>query len=142
MFGFLLSRLKFPSDLPPGSGGGGGSSLIKTSIELGSSSDPLQAQTQVTPVKSKFKIVMDSSSILPSKAPSRVVEMFDKGVMTSQLPEQWSLMSSGSGESRRISVGAISPPGNSPPPALSAGIPDLLPTCVVRHGVEYASNPW
>lgn len=74
--------------------------------------------------------------------------MSDKAVMTSsQLPEQWPLVNSGS-EGRRISVGrdisvgATSPPGNSSPPAptLSGGVPDLLPTCIVRHGPEYASN--
>lgn len=77
----------------------------------------------------------------------QVVEMSDKAVMTTQLPEQWSLMSSGS-DSRRISLGATSPPGSSPPPAptLSGGVPDLLPTCVVRHA-EYGgggsgNNPW
>lgn len=109
---------------------------MKTTIELGSSNDPL-AVSSVTPNKSKYKSsVMES----PSK---KVVEMSDKAVMTTQLPEQWSLMSSGS-ESRRISLGATSPPGNSPPPAptLSGGVPDLLPTCVVRHSDYPTNNPW
>lgn len=114
------------------------SNLVKTAIELGSSSDPL-AVTSITPNKTKFKTL----TILENTC-KPVVEMSDKAVQSSQLPEQWSLVSSGS-ESRRISVGAVSPPGNSPPPAPTlGGVPDLLPTCIVRHGPEYASNnnPW
>jgi hypothetical protein len=121
-----------------------GSNLVKTTIELGSSNDPL-AVTSITPNKTKYKTTTTTTTIVePNSKP--VVEMSDKAVMTSQLPEQWSLVSSSGSESRRISVGATSPPGNSSPPAptLSGGAPDLLPTCIVRHGPEYnvPNNQW
>jgi len=163
--GIVLCRIKFTPDLQTqqqsqrsitqsdrgGVGGGDrdqvGSNLVKTTIELGSSGDPLavSSSTSITPSKPKFK--SSSATILenPSAITKPVVEMSDKAVMTSQLPEQWSLVSSNGSDNRRISLGATSPPGNSPPPAptLSGGVPDLLPTCVVRHGAEYQSNnPW
>ena len=109
------------------------STLTKTLVELGGSGDPLGG---IPGVKPKYKPPIIE---VPPKPP---VEMSDKAVMTTQLPEQWSLVSSGS-EGRRISVGAPSPMGNSPPtaPILSGGVPDLLPSCVVRQN-EYSGNPW
>ncbi|CAG7785636.1 unnamed protein product, partial [Allacma fusca] len=108
------------------------SNLTKTLVELGSSSDPLAG---VSGAKPKYKPPIIE---VPPKPP---VETSDKAVMTSQLPEQWSLVSSGS-EGRRISIGATSPLGNSPTPAptLAGGVPDLLPSCVVRQN-DYAVNP-
>lgn len=169
-------------------------SLVKTTIELGSSSDPLGTNssnnTQITPVKPKFKITditplsnmtlitnksqqqsHGNSSSANSQQQAPIVEMSDKGVMTTQLPEQWSLVSSagsnsgsdreqqqsssmqqGSAQQRRISLGGtVSSSGNSGPSSLAApnlcnsgGIPDLLPTsCIVRHsGGDYGPSAW
>jgi len=116
--------------------------MVKTSIECGSSSDPLGGgASSITPNKPKFKLTtLENQTHSPSCKP--VVEMLDKCVMTSQLPEQWSLVSTGS-EGRQISLGATSPPGASPPaPTLAGGVPDLLPSCVVRHAEYPSTNPW